>query len=1037
MARLRKFLLNALPSQNESSSYLLDFPETDLVVVLGGNGSGKTLFVRMLQSLLTWRGEFSSPWHAEFDTAQLEIETNHGILAIEADFQRRARKVRTLLANGHADSKTLDLNGGSEDGTDEALPSWFDLNDALLSQTLFVADGHLGVEFNQTLLTNLTEAILQPLKAAHKHAQEERQQISVLLAEGKTELVQVEKRLENLARALLQLEENKVKRRSLDEELHVHSGELRRLQQQRSRLIYQKNLSERLTILISWLAEVAQERAVVESLRERHVDLLGRFEDSYVPFRGLSEDFGESLARLVALQERLQALSVEFERSAEERRRKESESEAIREKRKGLEDERRNRISSAEGNRAQATQIQARLKSLHQARLELEEKRDLKLRLLSEALGGACIRSRELLQSSRRLLELHTTHQKLAQQRESCEEKWLALYERERMQIQSCELGFPGFDNLPVAAAELLPRLFRARTELKDSEHHIARTQYHLAQFRRHPHLTAAGGLAFLTALLGFGVGIAMADWALGLFLALMISGISLVIFGRRLAFPPRIEKRLKAELDMLRNQWKRALDTKDESEQKLKPLLNYPDLASALKTLQNYENQKVKLQAIRNDLIACEAEAAALPPLKALEAEIANLTAALPEKLRSLVPEHLVRHAEACAQLEEDLDQILTSLAQHKPHGEKFLEIAELDAELAEIEGREAEDRPPHEQYHRDIEDLSRAEQELQSELEEDVAAPLLNEKAELETKFEEMLSENAAHLGGCIPAALWVQWQQMVNLRTELRAVRDELSAHPTLDELGCREQILKAEMNPLQAEAVNAETEPLPDLESLEEEITRRESEIAQLEQMRRELPVTLQETEFASEVSQDSLSAEAEQCRQRLLKLQKEREELEHVMARIDAEIVECKEGLPDEILNGAAAQLRLLTEGKIQQVIWEPNGQLSIVNAAQRALPVERLSGGLCDLVMFALRLAMIEKLEISELPLVLDDPFGRLDSGHLTRVRELLARFSQRNQVILLSRDPRYGAWGRTILLGGFQQGENNNLEAANLNTGS
>ncbi len=1036
MARLRKFLLSTLPSNNELPSYLLDFQDTDLVVILGGNGSGKTLFVRMLQSLLTWRGEFASTWHVEFDTAHLEVETNHGIVAIEADFQGRTRKVRTLLANGHADLKTSDLNGAGEDESDAELPLWFTLDEALLSQTFLVADGRIGVEFNQTLLTNLAEAVLQPLKLAHKHAQEERQRISVLLADGKAELDQIEERLKSFARALSQIEENKAKRQSLDEELREHAGELRKQQQQLSRLMYRKNLTERLTILISWLAEVAQERAVVEKLRERHVDLLSRFEESYVPFRGLPEDFGDSLAALVALHEKQQALSTTIEKAAEERGRKESELAAIREKRKCCEAERQNQFSSAEENRAQVLQTRARLKSLHQARLELEEKRDLKLRLLSEALGGACIRSRELLDNSRRLLELHTTRQKLAQQRESCEEKWLALYERERLQVQSCELGFPGFDNLPVAAAELLPRLFRARSELKDSERQITRMQHQLAQFRRHPHLTAAGGLAFLTALLGLGVGIVMADWALGLFLALMVSGVSLLVFGRRLAFPPRIEKRLKAELDMLRNQWKRVLDVKDESEQKLKPVLNYPDLASALRTLQNYENQKVKLQAIRNDLISCEAEAAALPSLKAIETEIATLTATLPEKLRNTVPEHVVRHAEACAQLEEDLEPILTSLAEYKPHGEKFLETAQLDAELAEVEGREAEGHPLQERYYREIENFSHAEQKLQSELEVDVFAPLLRERAELEAQFEEMLSQNAAQLGGGNLSSLWEQWQQMVNLRTELRAVRDELSAHPTLDELGCREQILKAEMNPLQAETAGAETERLPDLESLEEEISRRESEIAHMEQMKRELPVTLEETGFAIEGSPESLAAEADQRRQRLLEMQREREELEHVMARIDAEIADCTEGFPGEILNAAATLLRPLTEGRIQEIIWEPNG-LSIVNAAQRTLPVEKLSGGLHDLVMFALRLAMIEKLEISELPLVFDDPFGRLDAEHLTRVRELLARFSQRNQVILLSRDPRYGTWGRTILLGGFQQSANNNVEAGNLNTGS
>jgi DNA sulfur modification protein DndD len=127
----------------------------------------------------------------------------------------------------------------------------------------------------------------------------------------------------------------------------------------------------------------------------------------------------------------------------------------------------------------------------------------------------------------------------------------------------------------------------------------------------------------------------------------------------------------------------------------------------------------------------------------------------------------------------------------------------------------------------------------------------------------------------------------------------------------------------------------------------------------------------------------------------------------------------------------------LTEGRIQEILYEPEGRLSIIDAAQRTLPIERLSGGLYDLLMIALRLAMIERLENYGLPVVLDDPFGRLDSEHLTRMRELLIRFSQRNQVILLSRDPRFGAWGPTVLLGGGQQSMESNLDAAGLNAES
>ncbi|MFH1009791.1 MAG: hypothetical protein V1784_00975, partial [bacterium] len=270
---------------------------------------------------------------------------------------------------------------------------------------------------------------------------------------------------------------------------------------------------------------------------------------------------------------------------------------------------------------------------------------------------------------------------------------------------------------------------------------------------------------------------------------------------------------------------------------------------------------------------------------------------------------------------------------------------------------------------------------------------------------------------IGMHAPEELWRQWQGVMELRAELRALRDELSAHSTLDELQSREQILKAELNSLQMDLSNVRGEPLSDSESIERDIERCEKEIAEATEMRDRLPVTLEEMGFDSTDSMEQLSMEVEQCRQRIGELEKEKEELEHSLEQVGAELSHLKENLLDGILSAAGSLLSYLTEGRIQQVAWNLEEALTVRSAEGEASLAAHLSGGLKDLVMLALRLAMVEKMVWLCPPLVLDDPFSRLDPTHLSRVRELLGTFSQRHQVILLSRDPRYAAWGYTMSL--------------------
>ena len=255
------------------------------------------------------------------------------------------------------------------------------------------------------------------------------------------------------------------------------------------------------------------------------------------------------------------------------------------------------------------------------------------------------------------------------------------------------------------------------------------------------------------------------------------------------------------------------------------------------------------------------------------------------------------------------------------------------------------------------------------------------------------------------------------MVGLRAKLREIRDSLSARPTLEELKSREHILKAELDPLQSEYADIETDQEPDLERIEMEFNALENEIEQLKNSRDTLPVSIEDFGYAAEDSVESLSEQLEKRRQEFHKLNEEHEKLEVDMTQIEQETACCRETLPQRVLSTAKEFLGRLTKGKLREVLLESDERFIVRDASGRELAIESLSGGERDLVMLALRMAMINEMGELAPPIVFDDPFSRLDAENLSQVRELLTAFSQRHQVILLTRDSRYRDWGYAMSL--------------------
>ncbi|MBU1707568.1 hypothetical protein KKB28_06610 [bacterium] len=998
----------------------LELPDENFLTIIGRNASGKTLFVKILRNLLSAERR-SGAWSSHFESAKLNLSLGQESYIIREDFTTGKRESWAVVdGNDGLQGTSFTTEADGENGR-ENLFFWQGLDDALISQTFLVIDGNVDVQFDSELRKNLEQLVVHPWIAALARARHRLNSLVAssegegLLSNAEAELARAEERLAKFTEAYRTIEDNIVRRGFLEAQIVQQMDELRRLQQQRNQFEHRKRLQERLKILRNWLGEVAEERQGVEELRAQHVEILNRFEERHRPFRALPENFGESLAEIADLLQQRQTLSIRIEELAEARTNAEEELEVLRERRQQL--EQGANVEALVTTNERATEIKKHLRNLRQIRSELEEKRDVKRQHLQEELGNDYDDWEDLCDKTQHLADLQKLQRDAIARRDEIEKRWLTLQEEEREQIRSCEIEFPNFDDLPEFPEEDLNRFYNTRNELRDAERRMVESQRQLAGFHRNPRIFAVGGVAFVTALVGFCLGLVLADWAVGLFASLVSSGALLTIFGRALAFPSRVRKKLEIDLQNHKEYWKSVLIVKDRLERGLGTLSNYPDFASAKQAFQDYNTRKRKLLRLHNSLAACEHEASMLPQVDKIKEEIASLLAALPEKLRAVSPEQLLQNMDLYVRVQREIEDIEARLRDYESEGEVYHEIQRLSAELSEMEAQEVSQSQDREQLDQEFAELAERERQFQAELAEDHLSGYREEIEELDRKIRQLSSEHAAFIRGEDPILLSEKWEEMVVLRAKLREIRDRLSACPTIEELKSREHILKTELDPLQSECSNIVVDKDMDLERFDVEFNELKNEIEQLKDSRDALPVSIEEFGYAAEDSEESLSAQLEERRQDYQELSAERDRLDTDITQIEQEIARRRETLPQRVLSTAKEFLGRLTKGKLREILVESDERFAVREASGRKFAMENLSGGERDLVMLALRIAMINEMGDLAPPIVFDDPFTRLDSENLSQVRELLTAFSQRHQVILLTRDSRYRDWGHAINL--------------------
>lgn len=115
---------------------------------------------------------------------------------------------------------------------------------------------------------------------------------------------------------------------------------------------------------------------------------------------------------------------------------------------------------------------------------------------------------------------------------------------------------------------------------------------------------------------------------------------------------------------------------------------------------------------------------------------------------------------------------------------------------------------------------------------------------------------------------------------------------------------------------------------------------------------------------------------------------------------------------------ASRHMAALTEREGRGVRLLDDFAVRVLEPDGRELAPEQLSQGAQDQLVLALRLSIADHVaDDVRLPLVLDDPFLRCDAARRERIRVALERVARERQVVLMSHDAGFEAWGAPVEL--------------------
>jgi uncharacterized protein YhaN len=205
----------------------------------------------------------------------------------------------------------------------------------------------------------------------------------------------------------------------------------------------------------------------------------------------------------------------------------------------------------------------------------------------------------------------------------------------------------------------------------------------------------------------------------------------------------------------------------------------------------------------------------------------------------------------------------------------------------------------------------------------------------------------------------------------------------------------------------------TAGLVQLKKLESETEQIYIEIGQTDQTNRGLEVRLGQYQVSAIVDPQLLEEQISDLQEAVSRLQERVAALRVAIEVLNEAIKEYQESHIARLSHLATESFSNFTHGGYKSLEIIPGKEPQIKTNKNRTIQLTQLSIGAKDQLFFALRLAISEILsnEIS-MPLILDDTFVNFDKTRLEAVRKTLDSISTSRQIILLSHDSGYMAWG-------------------------
>ncbi|RPH93103.1 hypothetical protein EHM69_11210 [candidate division KSB1 bacterium] len=901
----------------------------------------------------------------------------------------------------------------------------------LLSDIHVVRSGRLEVPLDATFEKLVLKAVRLPLERELSGWMQRKKELASDEGDGGrlqaarqrlTEAEREQTRVESLWRELETL-------RVREQEIHAHLDAIRIqgdvLSAEITELEKLHSVAVRASRLDTWIEEIRREMSDVQNLREQHAELQNQIEPLEERFRAAPDDLPDLLERYA----RAQSSLADYQRIQDERQ-------AVQEEIQTQLNSVRNELSllqqpsddeflaKQEAIRRELESVNQELTELLRGRIELVRQREG----VRQQISGEFSQFAGLSQTERTELEAALEDKVPETAAANADSDAAALEREKRLAVLRTAIKekYPGFERLLASVPETLREYHDLRRIQITLGADVESLQKRTAALRRkiHPgHSILWSGVA---AAVAFGAVTVPTGWDIGLFAALVASGLALLVFRYiHRGVESEMESTTAAE-EMIQRRAEETRAAKSRIEQILGPLAAISSYDAALRRYQDYRRLADELETVSTPIPE---------PVEPVLLEPEERRIVLPSTTEEVPLSVLRRRYGTFCEVERRQQELEIAWQDYAEEGVKTRRIQELQERVFRLQEQHAVLLTEVQQQSKAYEEHRQRLMDRLSELEAKLAESVSEcEPEDIVVRLHEDICDLAERSGGILgqieTECIRSEWAEREMLRARLRDVRSALSNRQTYDELRAREMLLMEEaaevkqqltsLDPLyllQGTAAQYAAKYAGQLHAAKQNLEENFRIKSELENQANTLDTGAQLSGLAAERPVQELQTDVNDCRERAESLERDLMTTRELIALIHDELADKESAVAVELSSAIDRRLRALTDERYLSL--DRQDGKPVIHAADGSVrQLGLLSEGTRDLIWIAVRLGALDVVHtIDDCPLIWDEALTRLDDVHQTRVREMLSEIAATRQVILFTRHSAITSWGPNVTL--------------------